>query len=322
MTEPECDPAPVDRDHRDAVAARHGRGRGWPRSSRRWRRPTTACSPSRRRCARPIRGRRSRPTTVELPEADGRAVTVRVSGIAKGVGMIHPQMATMLSVILTDATVGARGPVATAPAGRGADLGPALGRRRHQHERHRLRPRVRGGGGRARPRTARRPLPRSDAAIEAIARDLARQQAADGEGASDADHGRGHRARATTPRRGPWPVRSSRRAWSRRRPTAATRTGVASRARPATRGWPIASVLEAAGLPAAEAAARAGTPVVLDPAKLRISIAGHLVFDGAQGGPVAFDRAAARAAMNDAEVVIALDLGLGAGQWRGASAAT
>ena len=27
---------------------------------------------------------------------------------------------------------------------------------------------------------------------------------------------------------------------------------------------------------------------------LRISIAGHLVFDGAQGGPVAFDRAAAR----------------------------
>ncbi len=31
------------------------------------------------------------------------AATVTVSGIAKGVGMIHPQMATMLSVILTDA---------------------------------------------------------------------------------------------------------------------------------------------------------------------------------------------------------------------------
>ena len=30
-------------------------------------------------------------------------MTVTVSGIAKGVGMIHPRMATMLSVILTDA---------------------------------------------------------------------------------------------------------------------------------------------------------------------------------------------------------------------------
>ena len=30
---------------------------------------------------------------------------VTVSGIAKGVGMIHPDMATMLSVVLTDATV-------------------------------------------------------------------------------------------------------------------------------------------------------------------------------------------------------------------------
>ncbi len=30
---------------------------------------------------------------------------VTVSGIAKGVGMIHPRMATMLSVVLTDASV-------------------------------------------------------------------------------------------------------------------------------------------------------------------------------------------------------------------------
>ena len=34
-----------------------------------------------------------------------RPVTVRVSGVAKGVGMIHPRMATMLSIVLTDATV-------------------------------------------------------------------------------------------------------------------------------------------------------------------------------------------------------------------------
>src|SRR5258705_5337420 len=44
-------------------------------------------------------------TTVELPDADGRPVTIRVSGVAKGVGMIHPRMATMLSIVLTDANV-------------------------------------------------------------------------------------------------------------------------------------------------------------------------------------------------------------------------
>ncbi|OGO55028.1 MAG: hypothetical protein A2Z32_13765 [Chloroflexi bacterium RBG_16_69_14] len=64
----------------------------------------------------------------------------------------------------------------------------------------------------------------------------------------------------------------------------------------------------------AEASARAGTPAVLDPDRLRIAIAGHLVFDGAAGGPVNFDRAAARAAMNAPEVVLSLDLGLGAGR--------
>jgi glutamate N-acetyltransferase/amino-acid N-acetyltransferase len=71
--------------------------------------------------------------------------------------------------------------------------------------------------------------------------------------------------------------------------------------------------LEAAGLPAAEAEARAGRPVVLDPAKLRIWIAGHRVYDGGAGGPVRFDRVAAREAMHADEVVLALDLGLGSG---------
>ena len=59
--------------------------------------------------------------------------------------------------------------------------------------------------------------------------------------------------------------------------------------------------------------ARAGQPATLDPDRLRISIAGHLVFDGARGGPVDFDRAAARAAMDAPELVIELDLGLGDG---------
>ncbi|HEY6570939.1 MAG TPA: bifunctional ornithine acetyltransferase/N-acetylglutamate synthase, partial [Candidatus Limnocylindrales bacterium] len=44
-------------------------------------------------------------TTVSVPAASGGGtVEVTVTGIAKGVGMIHPNMATMLSVVLTDAT--------------------------------------------------------------------------------------------------------------------------------------------------------------------------------------------------------------------------
>ena len=45
------------------------------------------------------------PSRVGLPVADGRTVTATVSGVAKGVGMIHPRMATMLTYLLTDAAV-------------------------------------------------------------------------------------------------------------------------------------------------------------------------------------------------------------------------
>ncbi|HHX84365.1 MAG TPA: ornithine acetyltransferase, partial [Actinomycetales bacterium] len=41
---------------------------------------------------------------VEVPTTDGG--TARVVGIAKGVGMIEPDMATMIAVVLTDAAVG------------------------------------------------------------------------------------------------------------------------------------------------------------------------------------------------------------------------
>jgi len=74
-----------------------------------------------------------------------------------------------------------------------------------------------------------------------------------------------------------------------------------------------AVVLRASGLPQADAEARAGRPVTLDPATLRIAIAGQAVFDGARGGPQLFDRAAARAAMDAPEILIRLDLGLGDG---------
>lgn len=50
-------------------------------------------------------------TTDTLPKVITREVVTdagayRISGIAKGAGMIHPNMATMLSVIVTDAVVG------------------------------------------------------------------------------------------------------------------------------------------------------------------------------------------------------------------------
>jgi len=249
--------------------------------------------------------------TVALADAAGQAVQVTVSGIAKGVGMIHPQMATMLSVILTDAAV----------------LPETLwGLLRHAAARTWNQLSVDGdtstndtvfvlasgasGARPVQPGTAAAAILGS--AIQAVARDLARQQAADGEGAStlitasvtgardDAD------ARAVARS----VVSSSlvKAAAHGRDPNWGRIAGAAGNARLAT-----TAVLEAAGLAPTAAAARAGSPVVLDPARLRISIAGRLVFDGSQGGPVAFDRAAARADMDAPEVVFTLDLGLGSG---------
>jgi glutamate N-acetyltransferase/amino-acid N-acetyltransferase len=74
-----------------------------------------------------------------------------------------------------------------------------------------------------------------------------------------------------------------------------------------------AATLEAAGLTADEAAARAARPAAVDPSRMRIAIAGHLVYDGAAGGPVEVDRARVREAMGGDEVLIRVDVGLGDG---------
>jgi glutamate N-acetyltransferase/amino-acid N-acetyltransferase len=250
-------------------------------------------------------------TVVALPTGDGGFVDVTVSGIAKGVGMVHPQMATMLSVILTDASA--------APETLWRLLRPAVARTWNQLS-------VDGdtstndtvfilasGAAGGPPVEAGTPTAtRLGTAIEAVARDLARQQAADGEGAStlitavvdgardDAD------ARAVARA----VVSSSlvKAAAHGRDPNWGRIAGAAGNAALAT-----AAVLEAAGIAPTEAVARAGTAAALDPARLRIRVAGHLVFDGSQGGPVPFDREAARAAMDAPEVVFTLDLGLGTG---------
>jgi glutamate N-acetyltransferase / amino-acid N-acetyltransferase len=247
-------------------------------------------------------------TSVTL--ADG-AQPITVSGIAKGVGMIHPRMATMLGIVLTDAAV--------EPAALHQLLRAATVRTWNQ---------LSVDGDTSTNDTvfllasgARRGQPVAEGsadaqilgrAIEAVARDLARQQAADGEGAStlltcqvsgavdDAD------ARAVARS----VVSSSlvKAAVHGRDPNWGRIAGAAGNGRVAD-----AAVLVAAGFSAADAERRAGRPAAVDPDRLRIAIAGYLVFDGSVGGPIAFDRPAARAAMEASEVLVRLDLGLGDG---------
>ncbi len=250
-------------------------------------------------------------TSVELPGADGRPAAVTVSGIAKGVGMIHPRMATMLAVVLTDARI--------APAALHVVLRGATARTWDQlsvdgdtSTNDTVFLVASGTSAAAEVAAGSEAAARLEAAVEAIARDLARQQAGDGEGATTlitcrvtgAVDGADARAVARAV------VSSSlvKAAVHGRDPNWGRIAGAAGNARAAE-----AAILEASGLDPATAAARAGIAAAVDPARLRVAIAGHLVYDGAAGGPIPFDRAAARAAMDDPEVVVALDLGLGAG---------
>ncbi len=251
-------------------------------------------------------------TTIVLPDADGRAVKVTVSGIAKGVGMIHPNMATMLSVVLTDAAV-------TPPTLWGL-LRPAAARTWDQlsvdgdtSTNDTVFVLASGASAAAPAEAGTLEAAVLGAAIEAVARDLARQQAADGEGAATlitADvTGALDDAEARAVARAVISSSLVKAAAHGRDPNWGRIAGAAGNARLAD-----AAVLEAAGLSLAEATRRGGTPVTLDPARLRIAIAGHPVFDGSAGGPLTFDRKAARKAMGAAEVVLSLDLGLGDGR--------
>jgi glutamate N-acetyltransferase/amino-acid N-acetyltransferase len=250
-------------------------------------------------------------TTVDLPVVDGTSVLVTVSGMAKGVGMIHPNMATMLSVILTDAAI--------APEVLWDLLRPAAARTWDQLS-------VDGdtstndtvfalasGASSVSPVAAgSRAAAALGAAIEAVARDLARQQAADGEGAttliSTIVTGAADDAEARAVARAVVSSSLVKAAAHGKDPNWGRVAGAAGNAVLAT-----AAVLEAAGLPRDEAERRAGRPAAVDPDRLRIAIAGHPVFDGAAGGPLDFDRDAARASMDGPELVIELNLGLGDG---------
>ncbi len=249
--------------------------------------------------------------SVLLAGPDGKPVAVTVSGIAKGVGMIHPRMATMLAVVLTDAAVD--------PATLHGLLLRATVRTWNQLS-------VDGdtstndtvfllasGAAPAAPVAADSTAAATlEAAIEAVARSLARQQAADGEGATTllTCHVAGARDDVDARAVARAVIASSlvKAAAHGRDPNWGRIAGAAGNARLAE-----VRLLEQAGLPHADACARAGAPVLLDPDRLRIAIAGHLVYDGPAGGPAVFDRGAARAAMDAPEIVIRLDLGIGPG---------
>ena len=250
-------------------------------------------------------------TTVELPAEDGTALPITVSGIAKGVGMIHPNMATMLSVVLTDAPV--------APEVLWGLLRPAAARTWDQlsvdgdtSTNDTVFVLASGAAGAMPVAAGSGAATVLGGAIEAVARDLARQQAADGEGATTlltaSVSGATDDADARAIARSIISSSLVKAAAHGKDPNWGRIAGAAGNAVTAS-----AAVLEASGLTEDEAAARANQPATIDPDRLRISIAGHLVFDGSQGGPLQFDRAAARASMDAPELVIELDLGLGDG---------
>jgi glutamate N-acetyltransferase / amino-acid N-acetyltransferase len=145
-----------------------------------------------------------------------------------------------------------------------------------------------------------------------VARDLARQQAADGEGATTlitcAVTGARDDADARAVARAVVSSSLVKAAIHGRDPNWGRVVGAAGNARLAD-----PAVLVAAGLATADAEARGGRAADVVPERLRVAIAGRPVFDGTAGGPLDFDRAAVRAAMDAAECLIRLDLGLGDG---------
>ncbi len=249
--------------------------------------------------------------TVDVPAAAGGTVPVTVTGICKGVGMIHPRMATLLSIVLTDATAS-----------------PATLHRLLRHATATTWDQLSVDGdtstndtvlllasGAAGAASADDdPVARSVLAdaLEAVARDLARQQARDGEGASSLVtcqvSGAADDVDARAVARAVISSALVKAAIHGRDANWGRIAGAAGNACAAD-----AAVLEAAGMRATEAAARAGQPAAVDPEQMRIAVAGLVAYDGPAGGPAGIDKAAARVAMDTDDLLIRIDLGLGVG---------
>jgi glutamate N-acetyltransferase/amino-acid N-acetyltransferase len=226
---------------------------------------------------------------VELPGPDGGTRQVTVSGVAKGVGMIHPRMATMLALVLTDAAV--------EPPLLQEMLMPIVERTWNQltvdgdtSTNDTVLLLANGAAGASAVTAGSNGAVKLGKAIEAVARSLARQQAADGEGATTL---------ITCQVSGARDDREAR---------AVARSVVAS------------SLVKAAvhgrdpnwgRICAAAANAHVdGQPVELREEDLRVAICGVGVF---HGQPLRFDAAALSLAMDAAEILLRVDLGIGDG---------
>lgn len=233
---------------------------------------------------------RAKTASVRLRPPDAppdRAITV--SGIAKGVGMIHPQMATMLAVVLTDASA--------APATLRQLLLPVVERTWNQltvdgdtstNDTVFLLASGAAGGGVIEPGSEA--AARLAEGIEAVARSLARQQAADGEGAT---------MLITCQVSG---ARDDREARAVARSIAGSSL-VKAAAHGHDPNW--------GRIAAAIGAARAdGRPVPVAEETLAIAIGGVPVF---RGRPLPIDRALVTDLLAGPEVTIRVDLGQGTG---------
>jgi glutamate N-acetyltransferase/amino-acid N-acetyltransferase len=232
--------------------------------------------------------RKTATTTIALPADDLSMRQVRVSGVAKGVGMIHPRMATMIAVILTDA--------AASPDLLAALLREASAATFEQTSvdgdtstNDTVVVLASGASDAEPPRPGSLEAAQLGAALTAVCRSLARQQAADGEGATTL--------------------------------ITCLVTGAAdlTDARAVARAVVRSNLLKAAvhgrdpnwGRVAAAAGAAlrpGGSAVDLDQTTLTIGLAGTAVFSGL---PLPFDAAAVSAAMDAPELLIEVDLGRG-----------
>jgi glutamate N-acetyltransferase/amino-acid N-acetyltransferase len=243
-----------------------------------------------------------------LPAADGPDVPATVSGVSKGIGMIHPNMATMLTFLLTDA--------AADPDLLRELLRPIVARTwdqisvdGDQSTNDTVLLVASGASGAAPIATGSEGATTFARAVEAVARSLARQQASDGEGATTLI------ACAVTRAADDADARAVARAVVSSSLVKAAVHGADpnwGRIAAAVGNATLASeeVLVTGGLAPEEARVRAGRPVELDSARLRIDLCGTPVF---AGGPVAFDAAAVSEAMRAGEVSIRVDLGVGSG---------
>ena len=246
--------------------------------------------------------------TVELRSPEGGLVPVTVSGVAKGVGMIHPEMATMLSFVLTDADA--------QPETLSRMLRPIVARTWNQTSidgdqstNDTVLLVASGASGTAPIDEDPQAVAALEGAVEAVARSLARQQAADGEGATTlitcAVSGAADDAAARAAARAVVSSDLLKAAVHGADPNWGRIAMAVGNARVAS-----ASTLEAAGLTPEAAAARAGHAVEVDPDALQIDIEGTPVFAGV---PLEYEEGTLSERMKRGEVLIRVDLGIGPG---------